>query len=399
MTFGRMALGRMAFDRMAFDRMAVDHTAVAIYEAKTKRERRTFIFLPERLYENRYPQWVHPIYRKERAYFNPRQNKAYTHSDVVLYLARRGTRTLGRVMVIVNHRLNKFRKLNQARFAHFDCINDQETASGLLNAAEAWARRMGTDHIVGPIGFNNTDNQGILVEGHRHRRAFGTWWHPEYTHSLIEGAGYVKDRDWVSYLIHVTPHTVPPAYARISERVLARTEYQLVSSDRRANLKPYVEQMFELVNRTFVDLGGFSPLTVEEIRRTARENMYLFDPRFFKLVILHGRLVGFSLGMPDMTAGIRAARGRLFPFGIFKMLRARKTSERLDVIVGAIASEHRGKGLDVLLATATYNSVLSAGMSYVDSHQEQESNYKSRREFERLGGKLYKRYRLYRKDL
>lgn len=372
---------------------------VEIRQVKSRKDKRTFIYLPEKLYEKRYPQWVHPIYAHERAYFNPKKNHCLAHCDTALFLARQDGEPAGRVMAFVNHRLNQYRSVKEARFSCFDCVNDQEVAIALLRSAERWASGHGASCITGPLGFNNTDNQGILVEGHRYRGIFGAWWHPEYTRKVIEGAGYVKERDWVGYLIEVTPQSIPPVYTRIARRVLSRTSYRLKEFSRRRELKGYVEPVFRIVNETFVDLGGFSPLTADEIRDLVRDNIRYIDSRFLKVVTLNDEVVGFSLSMPDITPGIQRARGRLFPFGFLHVMRASKSARRMDMIVGAILKPHRGKGLDVLMANAFYQTLIQAGISHVDTHQEQEGNFKVRGEFEKLGGRLHRRYRVYKKVL
>lgn len=372
---------------------------VVVRQVENKREIKQFIYLPEKLYEKTYPQWVHPIYRMQREYFDPRKNDAWSYSDVVLYLARIDGKVTGRVMGIINHRLNEFRKTNEARFAHFDCIDDSEVAAVLLGAVEDWARSKGSSYTVGPLGFKNTDTQGMLVQGQEHRSIIASWWHPPYTPGLIEAAGYSKELDWVGYHIPLDENTIPDIYAKISKRLISRTRYRLVRFERRKDMRPYIEPVFRLVNTSYRNLYGFSPLTDAEINRTAANYFSFLDHRFAKIVVLDGEVVAFGLGLPDLSGGFRMARGRLFPFGFFKILRARRQSKRLDLVLGAIKEEHRGKGLDVLIANAVYESAIEAGMTHVDTHKEQETNTRIRREMERVGGTVYKRYRVYRKEL
>ena len=372
--------------------------AIEIREVRGKKEKRLFIFFPEKLYEKRYPQWVHPIYRTQRSYFDPKKNDAWSHSDGILFLAWQEGRVVGRVMGLINHRLNKFRNTNEARFAFFDCIDDQEVASALLTAVEEWARFKGKDCIIGPLGFTNLDPEGVLVEGHGERASIGTWWHPPYTPQLIENAGYRKEIDWVTYFVDITKPR-PAVYDKIAQRVLSRTEYRLMEFSNRKEFGSWIEPVFALMNEAFTAIYGFSPLTDEEIRKVAADYVPFLDPRFAKIVTLKGEVVGFAIGIPDMTEGIRKARGRLFPFGVFKIMRARKHSKRVDMLLGAIKEGHRGKGLDVLMANALYDSAHKAGMTHSDSHHELESNARMRAEMERIGGRVYKRHRIYRKEL
>ena len=64
------------------------------------------------------------------------------------------------------------------------------------------------------------------------------------------------------------------------------------------------------------NIYGYAPLDEKEMDDLAKKYMPVLDPRFIKAVRKDGEIVAFVIGMPDMTAGIRKARGRLFPFGI-----------------------------------------------------------------------------------
>ena len=372
--------------------------AIDVRMVRTAKDRRLFIYFPEKLYEKRYPNWVHPIYRNECETFDPGKNDAWSFCDGVLFLARREGKVVGRIMGIINHKVNELKGQSWSRFGFFDCIDDQEVATALLHTAEDWARSNGCARMVGPLGFTDLDPEGMLVEGFKERTSIGTWWHPPYTSPLVEGAGYAKEIDWFSYLVDLTA-PLPSIYRKIAERLLSRSDYTLKEFTKRSEIKPLIKPIFVLVNEAHLHLYGFSPLSEKQIKKAVPDYIRILDPRFAKVVTLDDELVGFSVGIPDMTEGIRAARGRLFPFGIFKVLRARRRSKRLDMLAGAIRKEHRGKGLDVLMANALYTSARRAGITHADSRLILENNIRMRAEMERLGGRIYKRYRLFGKDL
>ncbi|MBD3284850.1 hypothetical protein GF359_00705 [candidate division WOR-3 bacterium] len=359
---------------------------------------RRFIYLPERLYEKGYPQWVHPIYASERDFFNPRKNPSWGYCEGRLYLARVDRRVVGRIMGIVNHRYNNEKGVRQARFGFFDCTRHQAVACALLETCEEWAKARGCSAIVGPMGFIDLDSEGMLVEGFEHRATITTWWHPSWTHKLVEEAGYSKELDWVTYLVDFTK-PLPEVYTRIAQRIIGRNGFKLVEFKRRREFAPYVKPIFDLINDSYSGLDGVSYLDDDQITRIAADYIPLLDPRFVKVITFGDRLAGFALGIPDMTEGIRAARGRLFPFGIFKIMNAGRKTDQLDMLLGAISDEFRGMGLDVLMANALYESALKAGITMVDSHHELETNTRVRAEMERVGGRIYKRHRLFRKSL
>jgi predicted GNAT family acetyltransferase len=109
--------------------------------------------------------------------------------------------------------------------------------------------------------------------------------------------------------------------------------------------------------------------------------------------------VAFIIGIPNMAQGLREAKGRLFPFGVFKILRATRKTKQLDLYLGGIKEEVRGKGLDVMMGKKMIESCQKAGIEFMDSHHELEGNLKMRSEMERLGSEVYKRYRIFQKSL
>ncbi|MBN2381048.1 hypothetical protein JXM67_14720 [candidate division WOR-3 bacterium] len=372
--------------------------AIEVREAKTRKDKRLFIYLPERLYEKHYPRWVHPVYSSERATFDRRKNEAWGFCDVILFIALKEGVPVGRIAGIVNHKVNEHIGTLDARFGFFDTINDQEVAQALLRAVEDWARPKGCKRLIGPMGLTDLDPNGMLLEGFDEQTSIGIWWHPPYTHTLVENAGYEKEIDWFAYLIDAAA-PYPAVYEKVARRLRSRTNYRLLEFSKPSQIKPYIIPIFELANTTHLHLYGFVPFSDKEIKKVASSYMQIIDPRFVKLAALDHELVGFVVAIPDMTRCIREARGRLFPLGVFKINNARKLSNRIDLLIGAIHVEHRGKGLDVLMTKAMYESARKAGIKYIDSHLILENNTRMRSEMKRVGGKIYKHYRAFRKAL
>jgi hypothetical protein len=127
--------------------------------------------------------------------------------------------------------------------------------------------------------------------------------------------------------------------------------------------------------------------------------MLILDPKFIKVVEAKDELIGFAIGIPDLSDGIRKARGRLFPFGFIRILRASAKSKKLLMLLGGVRSDYRGKGIDVLMAVKMVEACIVHRMKTVDIHLVLEVNTKMRAECERIGGKIIKRFRIFQKDL
>jgi hypothetical protein len=373
--------------------------SVDIQEVKTKKELKTFIFLPEKIHAG-HRNWVHPIYMDERKYFDPKKNKAFSYCDTVLLLAYRGDKAAGRVMGIINSRFNEYRKENIARFGYLETWEDPEVVHGLLGKVEDWARQKGMTRIIGPYGFSDQDPEGWLIEGFENRATIATYYNYEWMPRLAEKEGYIKDIDYYVYKLSV-PNELPEFYIKIHERIQRRGSYVIHEFRKRKELKPWIRPVLGLMNECYTNsnIYGFAPLDEKEMDDLAKRYLPVVNPRFVKAVTKDDEVVSFIIGIPDMTEGIQKARGRLLPFGFIKVLRASKKTKQLDLLLGAIKERYRGLGLDVLMGVKMLQSASEAGFKTLDTHHEMESNVKVRAEMERMGGVLYKKFRVYQKNL
>jgi len=369
--------------------------SISIKPVAQRRQLRIFIYLPAVIHRN-HPLWVPPIYYDEWQYFSPNKNRSFYYSDTTLALAYVNGTVAGRIMGIINHRYNEQRKQKSARFAYFECWNDSEVARALLGYVENWARNRGMNKLVGPLGFNDQDPEGYLVEGFEFEPTLATYYNFEYIIPILESNGYSKDMD---YVVHRVPLEIPDVHKRIYNRISTQKKYALLEFRKRKDLRPYILPVLSLMNETFLDLYNYSPLDNEDMVILAKKYMPIIDPRFVKVVQREEQVVAFIIGIPNLSEGIRKSKGRLFPIGLFHIFRAARNSRQLDIMVGAIKPEDRGKGLDVLLGIAIINSGKEAGFEYADSHHQLETNTKIRAEMEKLGGQVYKRFRVFQKQL
>jgi hypothetical protein len=371
---------------------------VRIVTVSGKKDLRTFIHLPAKVHRG-HSNWVPPLYSDDYKFFNPAKNKSFKYCDAVLLLAYRGNRPAGRVMGVINHRYNSSHNEDHARFAFLECRKEPEVADALLNAVGEWARTRGMARLVGPMGFSDKDPQGFLIEGFDEPMALATNCNYPYMGGLVERNGFHKKTDLVVYKIDI-PDEVPAVYDRVAERVITRNKISVREPATKKQMKTHIRPVLSLVNETFGEIYGFDPMTHEEMDELASRFMSILDQRFLKVIENgKGEHIAFILGMPDISSGIIRSKGYLLPFGIFHILRAAKKSRQLNLLLGAIREDYRNAGLDAVLAVRILAAARKAGMKTIDSHLELEDNLKVRAEMERIGGTVYKRYRIYEKDL
>ncbi len=370
---------------------------VQITPVRNRRDLNHFIYLPERLHRD-HPRWMPPIYMDEWKYYDPKKNKAFRYCEATLALAWKDGQLVGRVMGIINRRHNEMMKEKTARFACLEFTEDREVAHALLGHVEDWARGKRMTRVIGPFGFNDQDPEGFLVEGFEHEPTIVTYYNFPYVIKLLEAEGYGKEVDYVVYRLPV-PDKVPEFIERVAERAVKKNNVRLLEFSKKSQLKPYIRPILALMNQTFEGIYGYSPLDHEEMEGLAKQYLPLLDPRFVKAVAKGEEVVGFFIAIPNLYEGIVRARGRLFPFGFVHILRAMKTAKQLDLLLGGIKEEFRGRGVDMVMGAAMLRSAAAAGHEVMDSHHELETNTRVRAEMERGGGTIYKRYRIFQKRI
>jgi hypothetical protein len=373
--------------------------SIIIKEVKNWLDRTIFIRLPAKIHKN-HKNWVPPIYMDDRQFFNPKKNELFAHSDTVLYLARKNNKPVGRIMGVINHEYNKIHNTKEGRFSFIETYNDQEVVHCLIKAIENWARQKGMENVVGPLAFSDKDPQGLLIEGFDNPIVIATNCNFPYMVDLVEKAGYIKKVDLVDYKLEI-PSGIPEFYQKIYERASRNNKgSRIIDFSSRRQLKPYIRPVLMLVNETYKNIYGFTPLTTKEMDEFANRYLMILDPRFIKIVETDKKeVIAFIISMPDIGEGIKKCKGRLLPFGIIQLFRAQRKTEQLDLLLGAIKPEYQNSGIDVMMGISLMEEAKKAGKNVIDSHLVLETNTKMRAEMEKMGGVIYKRYRIFQKQL
>jgi hypothetical protein len=370
---------------------------IQIQEVIDKKDLKEFIYLPEKLHTN-HLNWVPPIYKDEWDYFNPKKNRAFSYCDTITVIARHDGIAVGRIMGIINNRYNDEKKEKTARFSLFDCINEREVSDSLLGYVEKWARAKGMTKIIGPFGMCYHDPIGFMIEGYNERPSLTANYNFAYLIPFLQSTGYNCEADLVVYKIDISGE-LPPLYERIRNKALQNPKLRILNITSAKGLRKYIHPVLALMNESFTEIYGYSQLDEQEMHDLANHFIPLLDPKLVAIVTCEEEIAGFMITIPSINEGIIAARGRLFPFGFIKIIRAAKNTTQLDLLIGAVKSKYRGMGIDALIGAHIINIAKKAGFKYIDSHLELESNWKMRAENEKLGGTVYKKYRIFQKDL
>ena len=374
---------------------------VQIVEVNNKKQLRKFVSLPNKMYKN-VPQFVPAFYGDDMSDWDKSKNPAFQYCEARAFLAYRDGKIVGRIAGIINRQANEKWHTNRMRFSQVDFIDDPEVSKALFDTVEKWAVEKGCTELQGPLGFCDMDREGMLVEGYDRRNMFITYYNLPYYNEHLSRMGFHKDTDWVEYKINV-PSEQDEIYQKIrhlSEIVMKRGHFHKADFTKRSQYKPYIKDFFELVNVAYKELYGVVTLNQEQIDKYADKFIPLINPDYCCLVLdEEENLVGFGVCCPSVADAMKKSKGKLFPFGWVRVLRALHKNTAVDLLLIAVRPEMRSKGVNAVIIDHIMQSCIKNGIVYAETGPQLETNSKVLSQWREFDTEAHKRRRCYVKDL
>ena len=375
--------------------------SVSIRPVTTKREMKEFICFNYELYKDS-PYAVPELYNDVRDTLDPEKNAAYEFCEAQPFIALRDDKVVGRIVAIINHKANDAWNRKCVRFGWVDFIDDKEVVDALFAAVEQWGRERGMDEVQGPLGFTDFDPEGMLIEGFDRIGTMATIYNYAYYPTHLERMGYTKDVDWVEYLL-TAPTELPEKHARVTRivkerlglRVIKYTSHKKLASERG-------EAIFGLLNEAYAHLYGYSALSPKQIQQYIDSYLPLLDLRLVPIIVdKDDNLIGFGILLPSLAQAFQKARGFLFPFGWWHLLKALKwnDTQTSEMLLVAVKPEYQGKGAVAVIFEDIIPTHNNLGYKFSESNPELETNTKVQAQWDYFEREQHKRRRSYTKKL
>ena len=372
---------------------------IRIAPVESSKEVGKFIDFPHDLYKND-PNYVPELFIAQRDMLSPKKHPFHEHGQVKLFLAYKDNQILGRIAAIVNGNHIAFTGKQDGFFGFFDCINDQEVAQALIDTAVKHLKEKGLTRLVGPVNFSTNDPSGVLVEGFERPPIVMMTYNAPYYDTLLSSIGLRKMTDLLAYELEVSESN--DRSIKLLEVLQSRLKNKGITI-RQVDIKNFKQEAVkirEVYNKAWDKNLGFVPMTDKEFDFLANDLKLLLDPRFCLVAEKDGEFVAFALGVPDLNQIlIKIKRGRLFPTGIFKLLTQRKNITRLRVLALGVLENYRKMGIEACLYGTIIKNTYGTKITGGECSWMLEDNYLMNHAIEQINAKLYKRYRLYEKEL
>lgn len=364
--------------------------------ASSRKDMDEFIRLPFAIYEGD-PHWVPPVVDHLRDFLDPKKGPFFEVGEACYFLARHGDKVVGRLSAHLNFAYEKHHDTHTGFFGFFECIEDQDVANALFEAAAAWVRERGKTRILGPLSFGIYDEVGLLVEGYHQRPImFHSYNHPYYE-KLVLGWGFTKHFDWYGYIID---HVVEPVEKLIEKRdAIMKAAGLTITQGKPSEFMRRAPEVLEMFNTLWSKNWGHVPLTERQFNDAFLQLKPILRPELVTFIEENGEMLAFCVIVPDINHTLHKTRGKLGLLGMARLFwdcRIAPLKASRAVIMG-VKKSHQWRKLHYALIM---NVIITLSRwrkhdNFCDCSLIPESLVKWNKTLQLFGGRRWRTFRLY----
>lgn len=322
------------------------------------------------------------------------EEKTYTALAV-----EEGGRYIARVLFTVGS--SKQLKLNRCGFfSHFESVNDRACSDMLFSEMCRLLKEDGVSYVEGTYFPYDQDNRrGILVEGFKDEPMILTSYNPPYYGDLLEGFGFHKDFDTVSYKMDYERYDFD-RIGPLVEKLMNRHKLYVTTVDF-SKLDREITDVHAIIEAATNDIIFQDAPTREDIERIVKGWKSFLWEDFIHICRRRedDRAVGFVMSIPNYFTVFRKMNGKTNPVSLIKALYWQKRIKSVRTILQYVVPEYQNHGVNFALYHAFYFACKKHGISSVEAGTIMENNKASRLNVEKAGGIQNKIFRIYGREL
>jgi hypothetical protein len=361
-----------------------------------------FIRLPARLYDG-WKGFVAPLVIERRDALRQDKNPYFRHGEAQYWLAWRGERPVGRISAQIDRLYLERHGADAGHFGFIDAEDDPDVVRALLSATEQWLAARGMRRLLGPFNLSSNEECGLLIDGFEATPMMMMGFSPPYLGRHLSALGFRKAKDLVAFDRPVAD-PLPPAVKRLAARLTDSNRVVV----RQLDMSRYADELktvIDIFNDAWSENWGFIPFTEAEMDHAARSMKPLIRPDFVWLGETDGEAACMIVCLPNLNEAISGLNGKILPFGWARLLWRLKVAglKTARVLLMGVRKRHHRSALGTVLLYAMLDrlqmSLMRAGFERVEMSWVLETNLPMRRVIEEIGGRAYKTYRIYEKEI
>jgi GNAT superfamily N-acetyltransferase len=373
---------------------------IVIKTAETLKEYKDFVNFPFSLYKGS-KYWVPPISNEELNMMDKTKNPVFKNAEAEYFLAYKNDKIVGRIAAIVNWIEVKEQNKNKVRFGWYDVVDDIEVSEKLIEAVIDFGKKRKLSFIEGPVGFSNMDKAGLLTYGYKELNTMITWYHNSYQKEHLKKLKMEKLAEWVEYRIQIWDEDkAPKKVKKFSELIMKRYNLKPLTFKNTNEVVPYLDEMFDLLNKTYNTLQTFVPIQQYQVDHYKDKYIRYIHPDFIKSVVdSDGKLVAFAITMPSFSKALKKVNGKLFPFGFLNILKAQRFNNKASLYLIGVHPKYQNKGVTAILFNDLQSMFNKRGIKEVETNPELIENTSIQAFWKNYESELHKKRSTFTKEI
>jgi GNAT superfamily N-acetyltransferase len=373
---------------------------IQVLPVRTAGERRHFLTFPWRIYKGD-PLWVPPLLPERAKAIDPQRGLFFKDSYAELFIAWKNDKPAGTIACAEDRNTTRARGFGECMLGFFECVDDYSVAEALLERATAWAIEHKLVDLYGTYNLDREDSRGILIEGRDRPPTSYCGHNPPYYQTFFEKFGFQKyGEDGLAYAIDLDLNNPEIQHMlRLANKIRQRKSITVRSGSLK-DIDREIDNILELQNRGLAHFADFTPYTRNDIQAMILPVLDIVDPELILFAEVNGKVVGWFPGVPNMNEVLIHLNGLRHPWDYLRLLKYTRVKPKCLAIKSvAVVPEYWDMGVGVLLFDEMARRATAKGYQWADLSLTGEQNPDTFPLAHRLGAKIYKRYRFFRKEL
>lgn len=371
---------------------------IEVKQIHSKKELEQFVKFHIELYKNN-PCAIPPLMADEIKALDTAVNPAFQSAKAFYFLAMQNKKIVGRIAGIINFHETEQQHIKKLRFAYFDAIDDLKVSQALFEKLYEIAKDHGLDHLEGPMGATSMEKAGLLTEGFDQMATVIGQYNFAYYATHLEKLGFVPEKEWLEMRINA-PESIPEKIYSFSDLVTKRYGLKLVRLKTKADLRKYIQPVFNLLEISYSELESYVPITDKQKAFYAEKYANILSPDFITIIEDEAEeLIAFAIVMPSFAKALQKAKGKLLPWGWYHLLKAQKKNDTAEFVLIGVHPKFQKKGITAIIFKEMHETFKRNNIQFLETNPELEANQSVQLLWKDYDPVIHKRRKTFRKEV